>query len=596
MRHTFTMIALIVALTSHSYANPEKGRGLLPPTEEHLSYIQKHWQKIETVRPNKLGAARMKMELKNQGKQALEIPFVQFGSEEFTPTPLPNQTNHYPMILPSSIDNSRTLAFPRIGDQGSEGSCVAWATTYYQATYEVGLVNGFNNQLNQQNVLSPKWTYNMINSGLDNGSFYTDAYALLAQNGAANTSVFPYRAGDYLAWDVNPEDWLAALSNRLNTPQYIPNLNENIQNLTLVKLALNNGHILTFGTYFDSWLYKKVGSVPGGNNLHAGELAVYQMSGTQNGAHMATIVGYNDSIWIDLNGNGKIDPGEMGAFLVANSFGYSWGTGGFVWISYDAFLSTSAVTPAPVPHSRQPIAVASNSSVILATAKAPSYAPSLVLEFKLSESERNRLSIGAGVSSTSQTTPTTYFKSGALIYQGGVYDFSGKYTSGAPQTSTFCLDVTDLIPFGNRYYFTLSDYLITAKLDALSLIDVINGVVVPTTQSLPQTVTSGMTGLCYVDYTMPSTNPPTPTATTIVWPANNQTVSGVIALMVKAPQSISQVNFYVDSNIYAEDSTTPYIQLYDTTTLPNGVHQFSVTSYTGFVLSEQSSVTVTVHN
>lgn len=34
-----------------------------------------------------------------------------------------------------------------------------------------------------------------------------------------------------------------------------------------------------------------------------------------------TLVGYNDNIWVDINGNGIVDNGEKGAFKIANSWG-----------------------------------------------------------------------------------------------------------------------------------------------------------------------------------------------------------------------------------------------------------------------------------
>ena len=71
------------------------------------------------------------------------------------------------IALPRYVDNRLLPSFPPIGDQGQQGSCVAWATTYYQATHEVGLANGTNNKTGPAKILSPKWTYNMINSGQD---------------------------------------------------------------------------------------------------------------------------------------------------------------------------------------------------------------------------------------------------------------------------------------------------------------------------------------------------------------------------------------------------------------------------------------------
>ena len=44
--------------------------------------------------------------------------------------------------LPSSVDNSQSIYFPEIGNQGQIGSCVAFAQAYYQFTYEMNRLQG----------------------------------------------------------------------------------------------------------------------------------------------------------------------------------------------------------------------------------------------------------------------------------------------------------------------------------------------------------------------------------------------------------------------------------------------------------------------
>ena len=43
--------------------------------------------------------------------------------------------------LPDSVNLSTKKQFPPIGNQKNEGSCTAWATVYYQFTYEVAKMN-----------------------------------------------------------------------------------------------------------------------------------------------------------------------------------------------------------------------------------------------------------------------------------------------------------------------------------------------------------------------------------------------------------------------------------------------------------------------
>lgn len=56
-----------------------------------------------------------------------------------------------------------------------------------------------------------------------------------------------------------------------------------------------------------------------------------------------TIVGYNDNIWTDINGNNSVDDGEMGALKIANSWGDGYANNGFIWLAYDALNDESCV-------------------------------------------------------------------------------------------------------------------------------------------------------------------------------------------------------------------------------------------------------------
>ena len=107
--------------------------------------------------------------------------------------------------LPSSVDLSTSPCFPPIGNQGSIGSCTAWASTYYQYSYEVNKLNNVTSTADRV-IYSPKWTYNNINSGVDNGSSYTNAYTLLKNQGAVTLNEFPYSSSGYDLQDLPTYD------------------------------------------------------------------------------------------------------------------------------------------------------------------------------------------------------------------------------------------------------------------------------------------------------------------------------------------------------------------------------------------------------
>ena len=252
--------------------------------------------------------------------------------------------------LPSSVDLSTSPCFPPIGNQGSIGSCTAWASTYYQYSYEVNKLNNVTSTADRV-IYSPKWTYNNINSGVDNGSSYTNAYTLLKNQGAVTLNEFPYSSSGYDLQDLPTydgaiEDMRNALNTRLSfygtysiSGSGTAITSNKDSDLNQVKTALNNGKVLTFQTYND-FNYKK------GTGSWSNTKLVYRCYNAPNsGSHAMTIVGYNDNVTCDINGNGTIEAGERGAFKVINS----WGTtnsgannAGVLWVMYDALNGKSA--------------------------------------------------------------------------------------------------------------------------------------------------------------------------------------------------------------------------------------------------------------
>lgn len=607
---TMLLTFLILLTTTLGFdlqaANPSpQGKGFITPTQEQLDHIEQNWPRIVEVHPNKHGLARIKEHLEINGGNITDFVQAYSNIDEFVTTKglfssSKSNVKTATIPLPIAVDNSTLPSFPQIGNQGQEGSCVAWASTYYQATHEIGLLNGINNKTSLNRVLSPKWTYNLINEGLDDGSSFLDAFSLLSQNGAVSIVNFPYD-GNYLAWDLNQQDWIAAISNRTTPPKFVSAPN-NEQNLQLVKQLLNNGHILTFGTFVDSWVFTNVGSDPSQSNPYANQLAASWMNGAV-GGHMITIVGYNDNVWIDVNGNGKVDPGEKGAFLIANSWGTGWGNNGFVWVSYDAFADVSVVPKGPKA-GRLPIAEASNNYLFNITPKAVNYYPSLVAEFDLQQTNRDQISILGGVSNVNTTSPTKTFTSGALINQGGPYGFTGTKSTSAT-TASFALDMSDLLSNSNtnsnqRFYLSVSDNALgnPTILKNYALLDRVHNHQI-TCPNLPLVCDHSSVNP-YIDYNFYQELPPdtTPPVVAITSPVDGANVTGTLAITVNATDNVAvdRVELYVDSSLYGTDPTAPYLFSVDTTKLSNGSHVLKVIAYDTSNNSAQNSLTVHVNN
>ena len=98
--------------------------------------------------------------------------------------------------LPPAIDNSG-LGLPPVGDQGPQDSSVAWATTYYNKSFQEWQERGWDVSLGAH-YFSPGMTYNMRTAftpdpcTVDDGMRFPDALAILTKNGALPMSDFSY--------------------------------------------------------------------------------------------------------------------------------------------------------------------------------------------------------------------------------------------------------------------------------------------------------------------------------------------------------------------------------------------------------------------
>jgi fibronectin type 3 domain-containing protein len=220
--------------------------------------------------------------------------------------------------IPSSVDISDQPYFPQVANQGGQGSCAAWAMTYYSYGYLEARDNGWTDACtgNADHLMSPAWTYNRANSGVDMGSsMYRNAH-LIMEWGVATLSTMPYTSTDYISWGDEDAMREAPLHRALDyfTMSYMGDTT-----VEEVKSLVASSTPVTFA--IDANAYAG-GFADGNYRISSAEYS----SNTIN--HAQTIVGYDDSI---------TDDGEVGAFRVVNSWGSGWGDAGYYWLTYNAF-------------------------------------------------------------------------------------------------------------------------------------------------------------------------------------------------------------------------------------------------------------------
>ncbi|MDI9643632.1 MAG: PKD domain-containing protein [Candidatus Verstraetearchaeota archaeon] len=446
------------SVLNHGKDTETPATGLKDPTAPQEDWMKRNFPLIERIQLNHLALERINAERVARGQSKIsdtEAGIVPLGSElqfiEFKVDWQASLKFDTYSILPTSVDNSLLPAFPPIRSQGGIGSCVAWATTYYQLTYETNLVRGRIASNGDNNVIfSPKWTYNMINNGVDGGAYFSDAYSLLIKHGAVTWAEFPYDK-DYLSWCLNATSWRNAINYRPFSWGQIYSSNTTQMVLDL-KTQLANGHVLVIGTYVYSWVQTYVSDDPSTfeDDAYVGQKIASYMKNTRLGGHAMTIVGYNDNIWCDLNGNMVVDPGEKGAFKIANSWGTSDWNGGFRWVAYDALFPSSSVKATETwPPSDRDTGGIFRGGVYTMTAR-ESYTPQMIAEFTLNHLKRRQLLVSLGVGNDTQTTPALKWYSKALYYSGGDFSFDG---TTAACDATFVFDFTDLASAGYTRWF-----------------------------------------------------------------------------------------------------------------------------------------------
>jgi PKD repeat protein len=504
----FGVVLFVFCLETTALSKDPQMTGLPELTKEELEWQNKHMKRVKKVKLNKLGLKRLNNWRKKKSLRGLteeEVGVVPIGEEVEgvigEPEAMQSEDSSFSGSpkggLPPYVDNSMLNYFPPIRSQGSLPSCGVFSGTYYTMTHMFALARDLDAKNGGDDLrFSPKWTYNMVNGGEKNGSWYYWAYEIGQKHGVATWFEFPYD-GDYRAWSLDPIVWRDAIDRRFDQYGYVTDTHLDT-GMEQIKQMLLNGYVLNIPTYIYSWQYKLIGDDPGTteDDAFVGKSCCYWVNGTQ-GYHAMTVVGYSDHIWVDINTNGVIDPGEKGAFRIANSWGTGWKESGFCWMAYDALKNPSSVAGGP---STNRVYGWSPSRAHWVTALAD-YVPMLVAEFTVNHLKRNQLRVMLGVSDTGSSAPETIWYPEMISFQGGPYAFNG---TSAACDGTFVFDFTDIAPSGGEqksYYLGVHDSTTgdTATVKAYKIIDIANGNIESVCYDLPQWADSNQIQP-YVDY------------------------------------------------------------------------------------------------
>jgi Cysteine protease len=210
--------------------------------------------------------------------------------------------NDAPLSLLKAAPVTLMLNVPPVGDQGSEGSCVAWGTTYagrsisWQATHPADWSQSVN-------IFSPEYVYDQIKAGsCSSGAYVTDGLKLLVNQGVVPWSVMPY--SDLNGCSLKPTADQKALAATYKVASY----SRVSITSTAIKAALVSGKpVIVAGPVNSAFMYL------------TGATVLKNFSGRSLGGHCYCVVGYDDS---------------KQAFKIMNSWGTTWASSGFGYIGY----------------------------------------------------------------------------------------------------------------------------------------------------------------------------------------------------------------------------------------------------------------------
>jgi hypothetical protein len=206
--------------------------------------------------------------------------------------------------LAPSVDLSAD--FPAVGDQGQQGSCVAWAVGYGFKSFQEHEERSWS-YATKEHLFSPAFIFNHFKKGKCGGGVYvSDAFELVSAQGIAPLSLMPYSESD-CSEVPSAAAKAAAKEFSVHSVKRVPKDIVEIKGLLATRSPIVVG--LSIDSSFDYLKGQQVWYGP--------------KSGAATGGHAMVIVGYDDA---------------RQAVRLYNSWGKSWGDNGLGWVSYPALI------------------------------------------------------------------------------------------------------------------------------------------------------------------------------------------------------------------------------------------------------------------
>ncbi len=206
---------------------------------------------------------------------------------------------------------------PTPGNQGTTGTCTAWALAYGAMTIIRAKQQGLSGQEIDATAFSPAFVYERIKEPADyqclEGSKIIDGLNLLKEKGVPKLKDFPFQCNP----SIEEKIYKLALQNRIKDFKILFMINSSKEEkISTVKKSISEMKPVVIGLQTpESFSKSKDVWTPSSDEIPS----KYK-------GHAILVLGYDDNKY-------------GGAFLLYNSWGTAWGNKGCTWVKYDDFAN-----------------------------------------------------------------------------------------------------------------------------------------------------------------------------------------------------------------------------------------------------------------
>ncbi len=355
-----------------------------------------------------------------------------------------------PKDLPTRIDNTEQPYFRGIFNQEG-GSCSQASGIAYNFTYEYNFSQGTEANI-EENQFPSHYTWNFLNGGVGSGSTYFDGWDILSKNGCPTVSTYG---------GLWPDDYYYESTLWMNGYQnYLSGMNYRVDEVLAIELNTPEGLNTLKNWFFDHLNGAEAGGLANfsaGVTDEDGYQSDYIADDYENGKlivtawgnkvnHAMTFVGYDDQIKYDYNNDGQFtndidinDDGvvdmkdwEVGALIMANTWGVYWGNDGKAYVPYR--LLAFDVNNGGIR----------NKTAYVITVK-NQIEPKLTLKAEIKHASREKIKIFAGISKNLEDEIPEHTISYPIFnFQGGDHSFR---VDSPDKFLEIGLDVSPLLSF-----------------------------------------------------------------------------------------------------------------------------------------------------